>query len=65
MNINNILISKKISSSEKNYKYFIGYVDEYAVKQFSMILPKTSANVKIYDASQLYGCIFWLKMKNY
>ena len=25
--INNMLISNKISSGEKNYKYFIGYID--------------------------------------
>ena len=61
MNINNILISKKISSSEKNYKYFIGYVDEYVVRQFTMIHPKTSANVKIYDASATIWMYFLIE----
>ena len=61
MNINNVLISKKISSSEKNYKYFIGYVDGYEIKQFTMILPKMSVNVKIYDASATMWMYFLIE----
>ena len=39
-----------ISSSEKNYKYFIGYLyNDYKVKPLHIMLPKTSAYVKSYD----------------
>ena len=45
-----VLVSKKNSSAEKVYKYFIGYVyDDYKVKPLHIILPKTSAYVKTYD----------------
>lgn len=37
----NISISKKISFSEKNYKYFIGYITNYKIKPFNVILPNT------------------------
>ena len=46
----NILISKKISSVEKIYKYFIGYMVDYCkIKPLCISLLKTSAYVKIYD----------------
>ena len=33
----------KISYGEKNYKYFIGYMDDgHKIKSFSIILPKLS-----------------------
>ena len=33
----------KISYGEKNYKYFIGYMDDgHKIKSFSIILPKSS-----------------------
>ena len=36
--------------SEKNYKYFIGYLYiDHKVKPLHIILPKTSAYVKSYD----------------
>ena len=44
-----------ISSGEKNISIF-GYKDD----DHKMMLPKTSAQVKIYD-----GCIFLLKMVTY
>ena len=45
-----VLVSKKISSGEKNYKYFIGYLyNDYKVKPLHKMLPKTSAYVKSYD----------------
>ena len=47
VDIDNILISKKISSGKKSYQYFIGYMDDYRVKPFSIILTKTSAYVKM------------------
>ena len=31
VDIDNIFISKKISSGKKNYKYVIGYSDEYKI----------------------------------
>ena len=45
MDVYNIFISNRISSSEKNCKYFIGYADEYEIKPFTIILPKTSTYV--------------------
>ena len=32
-----------IDRSKKNYKYSIGYLDEYKIKPFTINLPKTSA----------------------
>ena len=46
-----VLVSSKISSGEKNYKYFSGYLhDDYKVKPLHIMLPKMSAYVKSYDA---------------
>ena len=56
MDINNILVSNKISSSKKYYKYFIDYADEYKIKPFTTTLPKTSAYVKSYDG----GATKWM-----
>ena len=40
-----------VSSEEKIYKYFIGYIDDgYKIKPFRVILPKISANIKSYDS---------------
>ena len=47
--IDNIFTSKRIFSSKNNYKYFIGYINDYKIKLFSIILPKTSAYVKTFD----------------
>ena len=45
-----VLVSKKISFGEKNYKYFIGYLhDNHKVKLLHIMLPKTRAYVKCYD----------------
>ena len=50
VNIGKVLLFKKISSGEKNCKYFIGYLYNYfRVKPLHIILPKTSAFVKSYD----------------
>ena len=39
-----------ISSGEKNYKYFIGYLYNYdKVKPLHIMLPKTSVYIKSYD----------------
>ena len=45
-----MLISTKISRGEKNYKYFIGYLNgDYKIKPLRIILPKISAYIKSYD----------------
>ena len=50
VDIDNILVSNKISSGEGNNKYFIGYLrDDLKVKPLHIMLPKTSAYVKSYD----------------
>ena len=48
MNIDNILISNRISSSENNYKYFTRYPDQHKTKPFTITLPKTSPYVESY-----------------
>ena len=50
MDIDKILISSSISSGEKNYKYFIVYMDDDCKnKLLRIILPKTSACVISYN----------------
>ena len=50
VDIEKVLVSKKISFGEKNYKYFIGsFYNENKVKPLNIMLPKTSAYVKSYD----------------
>ena len=50
VNIEKVLVSKKISSGEKNYKYFIGSLyDNCKVKPLHIMLPKVIAFVKRYD----------------
>ena len=45
-----LLVFNKISSGEKNYRYFIGYFyNDHNVKPYHMMLPKISAYVKTYD----------------
>ena len=45
-----VLVSNKISSGEKNYKFFIGYLyNDHKVKPLHKMLPKTNACVKSYD----------------
>ena len=54
--IDNILVSNNISSSKKNCKYSIGYLDDdYRIKPLHIMLPKASDYVKIYD-----GQIKWI-----
>ena len=47
--LDKILISIKISFGEKNYKYFLGYLDDYEIKPLLIMLPKTKVYVKSYD----------------
>ena len=50
VDIEKVFLSKKISSDEKNYKYFIGYLyNDHKVKPLHIILSKTNAYVKSYD----------------
>ena len=51
VDIEKVLVSNKISSSEKNYKYFIGYLYNNN-ESFYIMLPKTS------DIDKLNGWIF-------
>ena len=47
VDIEKVLVSNKISSGAKNYKYFIGYwCNGDKVNSLHIILPKTSAYVK-------------------
>lgn len=46
----NILTSKKIFSGERNYKYFIGYINGYyKFKPLHIMVPKTNTYLKCYD----------------
>ena len=50
VDIKKLLVSNKICSGKKNYKFFIGYLhDDDKVKSLHIMLPKTSAYVKSYD----------------
>ena len=41
VDIDNTLISNRISSGQKNFKYIVGYVNnDYEIKPFSITLPK-------------------------
>ena len=47
LDIDKILRSSRVSSSEKNYKHFVGYVDDhFRIKQLLIMLPKTNTYVK-------------------
>ena len=50
VDIEKVLVSKKISFGENNYKYYIVYLQNgNKVKPLNIMLPKTSAYVKSYD----------------
>ena len=49
VDIENVVVSKKISSGEKSYKYIFGYLYDYKVKPLHIMLPETSTYVKSYD----------------
>ena len=43
-------VSNKISSGEKNYKYFVGYLyGDHKINLLHIMLPKTSKYVKSFD----------------
>ena len=63
--IEEVLVSDKISFGQKNYKHFIGYLYNCnKVKRLNIMLPKTRPYVKSYDG-QTKWTFFWLKMMNY
>ena len=44
VDIDNVLVSNKISFGEEDNKYFIGYLyDDYKIKSLHVMLPKTNA----------------------
>ena len=44
VDIDNVLVSNKISFGEEDYKYFIGYLyDDYKIKSLHVMLLKTNA----------------------
>ena len=58
VDIKKVWVSKKITSGQKKYKYFIGYLyNDHKVMPVHIILPKAGAYVKSYDGQN--GCIFW------
>ena len=58
IDIDKVLVCNKISSGEKNYKYFIGYLyNDYKVIPLHIMLSKTSACVTSMT-DKLNGCIF-------
>ena len=65
MDIDNRLIFNKSFSTEKSYKYFIGYLDNnFIIKPLHIMLPKTSAYVKSYDGETKW-MHFFFKIVNY
>ena len=59
VDIEKVLVSNKIYFSERNYKYFIGYLyNDHKVKLLHIILPKTSAYVKSYDGQTKWMYFF-------
>ena len=58
VDIEKALVSKKISFSDKNYKYFIGSLyNDNEVKPLHLMLPKTRVCIKRM-MGKINGCIF-------
>ena len=63
VDIKKALVSNKISSCEKNYKYFIGYLyNDHKVKASHIMLPETYVKGLM---GKLNGCTFLFKMMAY
>ena len=60
MDINEISISNRIYSSEKVYKSFVGDINCFKIKPFTIILSKANANVKSYDGGATKWMYFWI-----
>ena len=56
-------MSNKIYSSEKDYKYFIGYFDDYIIKLLRIMLQRNTAYIKSYD-SQTKWTYFMIEHDN-
>ena len=56
-------MSNKIYSSEKDYKYFIGYFDDYIIKPLRIMLQRKTAYIKSYD-SQTKWTYFMIEHDN-
>ena len=62
VDIDNVLVFNKVSSSKKSYKYFIGSLyDNHKINPLHIILPKTSVYVKSYDVQTKQMYIFILR----
>ena len=58
LDIENVKASNKISSGEKKCKHFIGYLyNDYKVKPFHIMLPKTSAYVTSLNGETKFICV--------
>ena len=58
VDIENVLVSNKISFDEKNYKDFVGYLcDNYKIMPFTYDTSKNES-VRKKLMIKLYGCIF-------
>ena len=52
VDIDNIFLSKKVSSGEENHKYFVGYVHDdnnWKIREFYIMPPNMSAYVKSFN----------------
>ena len=60
LDIDDILVFNKISSGEKNHKFFIGYLyDDFKINSLHIMLRKTSAYTKNMIV-KINGCFFFL-----
>ena len=63
ININKIVVSNKVSSGKKGFKYFIDYKDSRKIRPSSIFLPKTSAYRKDFNEAKYMS--FLIKGMNY
>ena len=63
VDIEKLLVSNNISSGEKNYNYFIGYLyNGHKVKPVHIMLPKTSSYVKTCNGQTKWICFLDRKL---
>ena len=63
--IDSVLISDKISTGERNYKYFIGYLYKIIKLNHYIKCFLYRARILTIMMRKLIGYIFWLKMVTY
>ena len=56
--IDNMLISNKVSLGKKGLEYFIGYKDDKKVKPLCIMPPKMSVYTKRFDE---YKCVLYVR----